>query len=83
MLFNYEQTRLTVCEGRDGTESSNGDILIFPDMIKYRSILLLLVLNFFFSPKFALFLWFLGMDLLIDAGASRILMWIVLSKMYL
>ncbi|XXG47401.1 hypothetical protein AAC387_Pa02g2063 [Persea americana] len=31
-------TRLTICEGRDGTESSNGDVLIFPDMIKYRGL---------------------------------------------
>ncbi|XP_076936087.1 uncharacterized protein LOC143603047 [Bidens hawaiensis] len=31
-----KQTRLTICEGHDGTESSNGDILIFPDMIRYR-----------------------------------------------
>ncbi|KAL7217264.1 hypothetical protein ACSBR1_029050 [Camellia fascicularis] len=31
-----KQTRLTICEGRDGTETSNGDVLIFPDMIRYR-----------------------------------------------
>lgn len=31
------QTRLTICEGHDGTETSNGDVLIFPDMIRYRS----------------------------------------------
>ncbi|GJT55140.1 sucrase/ferredoxin-like family protein [Tanacetum coccineum] len=31
-----KQTRLTICEGHDGTESSNGDVLIFPDMIRYR-----------------------------------------------
>lgn len=55
MLFIYEQTRLTICEGRDGTESSNGDVLIYPDMIKYRFLLLLLLLlvavvvNFSFS----------------------------------
>ncbi|KAL8469671.1 hypothetical protein ACS0TY_032502 [Phlomoides rotata] len=30
------QTRLTICEGHDGTETSNGDVLIFPDMIRYR-----------------------------------------------
>ncbi|KAK9077615.1 hypothetical protein SSX86_005955 [Deinandra increscens subsp. villosa] len=30
------QTRLTICEGYDGTETSNGDVLIFPDMIRYR-----------------------------------------------
>nr|XP_043627848.1 uncharacterized protein LOC122599408 [Erigeron canadensis] len=29
-------TRLTICEGYDGTETSNGDVLIFPDMIRYR-----------------------------------------------
>ncbi|XP_027337453.1 altered inheritance of mitochondria protein 32-like [Abrus precatorius] len=27
---------LTICEGNDGTETSNGDVLIFPDMIRYR-----------------------------------------------
>lgn len=31
------KTRLTICEGHDGTETSNGDVLIFPDMIRYRS----------------------------------------------
>ncbi|XP_010536751.1 PREDICTED: uncharacterized protein LOC104811674 [Tarenaya hassleriana] len=31
-----KETRLTVCEGHDGTETSNGDVLIFPDMIRYR-----------------------------------------------
>ncbi|KAI3973870.1 hypothetical protein MKX01_030446 [Papaver californicum] len=31
-----KQTRLAICEGHDGTETSNGDILIFPDMIRYR-----------------------------------------------
>ncbi|CAI9088193.1 OLC1v1022457C1 [Oldenlandia corymbosa var. corymbosa] len=30
------QIRLTICEGHDGTETSNGDVLIFPDMIRYR-----------------------------------------------
>ncbi|KAF8399772.1 hypothetical protein HHK36_015642 [Tetracentron sinense] len=34
----HGKTRLTVCEGRDGTEFSNGDILIFPEMIKYRGL---------------------------------------------
>ncbi|XP_019460470.1 PREDICTED: altered inheritance of mitochondria protein 32-like [Lupinus angustifolius] len=34
-LINKE-TRLTICEGHDGTETSNGDVLIFPDMIRYR-----------------------------------------------
>lgn len=59
MLFIYEQTRLTICEGRDGTESSNGDVLIYPDMIKYRFLLLLLlvVVNFSFS-KVILFILF-------------------------
>ncbi|XP_068642973.1 uncharacterized protein [Aristolochia californica] len=28
--------RLTICEGNDGSETSNGDILIFPDMVRYR-----------------------------------------------
>ncbi|XP_047341262.1 uncharacterized protein LOC124944957 [Impatiens glandulifera] len=31
-----KQTRLTICEGHDGTETSNGDVLIFPEMIRYR-----------------------------------------------
>ncbi|KAB1209114.1 Altered inheritance of mitochondria protein 32 [Morella rubra] len=31
-------TNLTVCEGREGTDFSNGDVLIFPDMIKYRGL---------------------------------------------
>ncbi|WJX64981.1 hypothetical protein P8452_49694 [Trifolium repens] len=31
-----KETRLTICEGHDGTETSNGDVLIFPDMIRYR-----------------------------------------------
>lgn len=31
-------TRLTICEGQDGSESTNGDILIFPDMIRYRGL---------------------------------------------
>ncbi|BBH04398.1 Sucrase/ferredoxin-like family protein [Prunus dulcis] len=35
-LEGYFQTRLTICEGHDGTETSNGDVLIFPDMIRYR-----------------------------------------------
>lgn len=33
-----KKTRLTICEGRDGTDSSNGDILIFPDLIRYRGL---------------------------------------------
>ncbi|KAL5572790.1 hypothetical protein UlMin_022387 [Ulmus minor] len=32
------KTLLTICEGRDGTEFSDGDVLIFPDMIKYRGL---------------------------------------------
>ncbi|CAN0875152.1 Altered inheritance of mitochondria protein 32 [Linum grandiflorum] len=31
-----DMTRLTICEGHDGTETSNGDVLIFPDMVRYR-----------------------------------------------
>ncbi|XP_027940598.1 uncharacterized protein LOC114194521 [Vigna unguiculata] len=31
-----KETRLTICEGNDGTETSNGDVLIFPDMVRYR-----------------------------------------------
>ncbi|KAG0467242.1 hypothetical protein HPP92_018822 [Vanilla planifolia] len=38
-----KRTRLTICEGEDGTESSNGDVLIFPDMIRYRFFLSLSV----------------------------------------
>ncbi|KAJ8765089.1 hypothetical protein K2173_010572 [Erythroxylum novogranatense] len=34
--FMKKETRLTICEGQDGTETSNGDVLIFPDMIRYR-----------------------------------------------
>ncbi|KAL3508351.1 hypothetical protein ACH5RR_027752 [Cinchona calisaya] len=30
------QIRLTICEGHDGSETSNGDVLIFPDMVRYR-----------------------------------------------
>ncbi|XP_057982410.1 altered inheritance of mitochondria protein 32-like [Malania oleifera] len=32
------KTRLTICEGREGTEFSDGDVLIFPEMIKYRGL---------------------------------------------
>ncbi|KAA8548151.1 hypothetical protein F0562_004588 [Nyssa sinensis] len=32
------KTRLTICEGLDGTELSDGDVLIFPEMIKYRGL---------------------------------------------
>ncbi|XP_058112720.1 altered inheritance of mitochondria protein 32-like isoform X4 [Magnolia sinica] len=31
-------TRLTICEEHDGTETSNGDVLIFPNMIRYRGL---------------------------------------------
>ncbi|KAG6512455.1 uncharacterized protein LOC121976707 [Zingiber officinale] len=33
-----KKTRLTVCQGEDGTDFSNGDVLIFPDMIRYRQL---------------------------------------------
>eukprot|EP00249_Psilotum_nudum_P009227 c21794_g1_i1 orf=172-1407(+) len=33
-----KKTRLTICEGRDGTDSSNGDVLIFPDMVRYKGL---------------------------------------------
>ncbi|KAM3243296.1 hypothetical protein ACQJBY_055321 [Aegilops geniculata] len=33
-----KSTKLTICEGEDGTESSLGDVLIFPDMIRYRGL---------------------------------------------
>ena len=32
------KTRLTVCEGIEGTEFVDGDVLIFPEMIKYRGL---------------------------------------------
>ncbi|KAL6136244.1 hypothetical protein ACLB2K_061544 [Fragaria x ananassa] len=32
------KTKLTVCEGREGTDFADGDVLIFPDMIKYRGL---------------------------------------------
>ncbi|KAL5669037.1 hypothetical protein ACJX0J_021258 [Zea mays] len=36
---NLKKTiKLTICEGEDGTESSNGDVLIFPDMIRYKGL---------------------------------------------
>ncbi|KAJ0466838.1 putative thioredoxin-like ferredoxin [Helianthus annuus] len=34
----HVKTLLTICEGREGTELSDGDVLLFPEMIKYRSI---------------------------------------------
>ncbi|KAL3700455.1 hypothetical protein R1sor_018477 [Riccia sorocarpa] len=33
-----KKTRLTICEGRDGTDSSSGDVLIFPEMVRYRGL---------------------------------------------
>ncbi|CAM0944454.1 unnamed protein product [Alopecurus aequalis] len=33
-----KSTKLTICEGEDGTESSLGDVLIFPDMVRYRGL---------------------------------------------
>uniref|UniRef100_A0A452YTV6 Sucraseferredoxin-like protein n=1 Tax=Aegilops tauschii subsp. strangulata TaxID=200361 RepID=A0A452YTV6_AEGTS len=41
-----KSTKLTICEGEDGTESSLGDVLIFPDMIRYRELTHLDVDNF-------------------------------------
>ncbi|XP_066322513.1 uncharacterized protein [Miscanthus floridulus] len=36
---NLKKTiKLTICEGEDGTESSNGDVLIFPDMVRYKGL---------------------------------------------
>ncbi|KAK9052394.1 hypothetical protein SSX86_029023 [Deinandra increscens subsp. villosa] len=32
------KTLLTICEGREGTELSNGDVLLFPEMVKYRGL---------------------------------------------
>ncbi|XP_034684123.1 actin patches distal protein 1-like [Vitis riparia] len=32
------KTKFTICEGHDGTELSDGDVLIFPEMIKYKSL---------------------------------------------
>ncbi|GAB4848077.1 hypothetical protein Ancab_002739 [Ancistrocladus abbreviatus] len=32
------KTRLTICGGSDGSELSDGDVLIFPEMIKYRGL---------------------------------------------
>ncbi|PKI79157.1 hypothetical protein CRG98_000449 [Punica granatum] len=32
------KTKLTVCGGCNGTECSDGDVLIFPDMIKYKGL---------------------------------------------
>lgn len=33
-----KSTKLTICEGEEGTESTLGDVLIFPDMIRYRGL---------------------------------------------
>ncbi|XP_074584977.1 uncharacterized protein LOC141840807 [Curcuma longa] len=33
-----KKARLTICQGEDGTDFSNGDVLIFPDMIRYRQL---------------------------------------------
>nr|BAJ92474.1 predicted protein [Hordeum vulgare subsp. vulgare] len=41
-----KSTKLTICEGQDGTEPSLGDVLIFPDMIRYRELTHLDVDNF-------------------------------------
>ncbi|KAG6738766.1 hypothetical protein POTOM_058388 [Populus tomentosa] len=45
------KTKVTICEGGEGTEFENGDVLIFPDMIKSKRLcsLLLLELIFFFE----------------------------------
>ncbi|KAI4348203.1 hypothetical protein L6164_008956 [Bauhinia variegata] len=32
------KTKITICEAREGTEFSDGDVLIFPEMIKYRGL---------------------------------------------
>lgn len=32
------KTLLTICEGREGTELSDGDVLLFPEMVKYRGL---------------------------------------------
>ncbi|KAI3878623.1 hypothetical protein MKW98_027928 [Papaver atlanticum] len=31
-------TQMTICEGPDGTGSSDGDVFVFPDMVKYRGL---------------------------------------------
>ncbi|KAJ0838864.1 hypothetical protein HanPSC8_Chr14g0599751 [Helianthus annuus] len=36
----HVKTLLTICEGREGTELSDGDVLLFPEMIKYRYLFL-------------------------------------------
>ncbi|KAL7609499.1 hypothetical protein Lser_V15G13231 [Lactuca serriola] len=32
------KTLMTICEGREGTELSDGDVLLFPEMVKYRGL---------------------------------------------
>ncbi|KAI3911269.1 hypothetical protein MKW92_010575 [Papaver armeniacum] len=32
------KTRMTICEGPYGTESSDGDVFLFPEMVKYRGL---------------------------------------------
>lgn len=32
------KTKVTICEGGEGSEFENGDVLIFPDMIKYKDL---------------------------------------------
>ncbi|XP_022928514.1 altered inheritance of mitochondria protein 32-like [Cucurbita moschata] len=32
------KTKLTICEAGEGTEHSDGDVLVFPEMIKYRGL---------------------------------------------
>ncbi|KAJ9564209.1 hypothetical protein OSB04_000175, partial [Centaurea solstitialis] len=32
------KTLLTICEGREGTELADGDVLLFPEMVKYRGL---------------------------------------------
>ncbi|KAI3665984.1 hypothetical protein L6452_44622 [Arctium lappa] len=32
------KTLLTICEGREDTELSDGDVLLFPEMVKYRGL---------------------------------------------
>lgn len=33
-----KKTRFLICEGRDGTDTSNGDVMIYPDMVCYRGL---------------------------------------------
>ncbi|KAI3983305.1 hypothetical protein MKX01_013372 [Papaver californicum] len=32
------KTRMTLCEAHHGTDSSDGDVFVFPDMVKYRGL---------------------------------------------